>query len=138
MIDEKVLIELLHSWQDQVKDKPAGLKEAAAYQRVINLTERLNAYESNQTIRQRIMNADLEERMNRIEKTAQEALDKVEKLTEAVGVQELRGSHNEDCNECLCYTCVHDDGGNKDNGEMCCDRHEKGCYGVCDDYEEER
>lgn len=82
MIDEKALIELLHDWQDRVKDKPAGLKEAAAYQRVINLAERLAMYESNQIIRQRIMNADLEERMNRIEKTAQAALDKIEELTE--------------------------------------------------------
>lgn len=87
MIDEKVLIELLHSWQEEVKDKPAGFKEGAAYQRVINLIERLATYESNQTIKQRIMSADMEERMNRIEKTAQAALDKVEGLLSVAAEQ---------------------------------------------------
>ena len=139
MIDEKTLISILHDWQDQVKDKPAGLKEAAAYQRVINLTERLAAYESNQTIKQRIMSADMEERMNRIEKTAQEALDRVGKLTEAVGAKELKGSHDEDCNECLCYTCVYDDGGSLgDDLPWCCDRHGVECpITSCKDYRRE-
>ncbi len=139
MIDEKTLISILHDWQDRVKDKPAGLKEAAAYQRVINLAERLAAYESNQTIRQRIMNADLEERMNRIEKTAQAALDKVERLTETVGAKELKGSHKEGCYDCLCYTCVYDDGGSLgDDLPWCCDRHGVECpITSCKDYRRE-
>lgn len=139
MIDEKTLISILHDWQDCVKDKPAGLKEAAAYQRVINLIERLAACESNQTIKQRIMSADMEERMNRIEKTAQAALDRVEKLTEAVGAKELKGSHDEGCNDCQCCTCVYDDGGSPgDDLPWCCDKHGVECPTTsCKDYRRE-
>lgn len=139
MIDEKLLIEQLCSWQDKAKDKPAGFKEGAAYQRVIDLVKRLVAHDSNQEIKQRIMNADLEEQMNRIEKTAQAALDKVERLTETVGAKELKGSHDEGCNECLCYTCVYDDGGSLgDDLPWCCDRHGVECPKTsCKDYRRE-
>ena len=110
------LIKTLERWRDAAEGKPAGLKEPAAYQRVIDEINRMCSEEAvNNEIRQRIDMAPIEE------------LPK-------------RGSHCDDCEDCVCYTCRRDD---FDMGAgNCCIRHYAeggGCTEFsklhwCDDY----
>ena len=53
------LIETLQKWIDEAEGKPAGLKEPAAYQRVIDEIYRLGSKEAvNEEIKQRIKKTD--------------------------------------------------------------------------------
>ena len=110
------LIETLQKWRDEAQGKPAGLKEPAAYQRVIDEINRMRSEEAvNDEIRLRIEMAPIE------------WLPK-------------RGSHCYECEDCICYTC------RRDNFGMCvgncCKRHYAkvgGCTEFsklhwCDDY----
>lgn len=79
------LIETLQKWRDEAEGKPAGLKEPAAYQRVINEIYRLGSKEAvNEEIKQRIEN-----------------LTPIEELPKM-------GRHFDDCKDYLCYTCRRD------------------------------
>lgn len=51
----KALIKTLNEWQRESLDRPAGLKEPAAYQRVIDECVRMM---SNQEIKERIEESD--------------------------------------------------------------------------------
>lgn len=110
------LIETLEKWRDAAEGKPAGLKETAAYQRVIDEIYRLGSKEAvNDEIRLRIDMAPIE------------WLPK-------------KGRHCDECKDCICYTC------RRDNFDMCvgdcCKRHYAkvgGCTEFsklhwCDDY----
>jgi hypothetical protein len=71
------LIETLQKWKDAAEGKPAGLKEPAAYQRVIDEINRMRSEEAvNNEIRQRI---------------------------DTVPIEELpkRASHCDDCEDCI-------------------------------------
>ena len=109
------LIETLQKWRDEAQGKPAGLKEPAAYQRVIDEIYRLGSKEAvNEEIRLRIDMAPIE------------WLPK-------------KGRHCDACKDCICYTC------RRDNFDMCvgdcCKRHyaKGGCAEFselhqCEDY----
>ena len=109
------LIETLQKWIDEAEGKPAGLKEPAAYQRVIDEINRMRSEEAvNDEIRLRIDMAPIE------------WLPK-------------KGSHCDECKDCICYTC------RRDNFDMCvgncCARHyiKGGCavfseLHQCEDY----
>ena len=111
------LIETLKKWRDESEGKPCGLKEPAAYQRVIDEIYRINSKEAvNDEIKQRIEN-----------------LTPIEELPK-------KGIHCNECKDCICYTC------RRDNFDMCvgycCKRHYAkvgGCLEFsklhqCDDY----
>lgn len=93
------LIKTLKKWRDESEGKPCGLKEPAAYQRVIDEIYRINSKEAvNDEIKQRIEN-----------------LTPIDELP-------TKGSHcEEECKDCICSTC------RRDNyvryGESCCETH---------------
>lgn len=94
------LIETLQKWRDEAQGKPAGLREPAAYQRVIDEIYRLGSKEAvNEEIKQRIKN-----------------LTPIEELPK-------RGIHCNECEGCLCYTCRRDGSGDESTGLCCCDIH---------------
>ena len=111
------LIKTLQKWIDEAQGKPAGLREPAAYQRVIDEIYRINSKEAvNDEIKQRIEN-----------------LTPIEWLPK-------RGSHCYECEDCIFYTCRRDDFDMC--FENCCKRHYikvGGCTEFsklhwCDDY----
>ena len=92
------LINTLQKWRDEAEGKPAGLKEPAAYQRVIDEIYRLGSKEAvNEEIRQRIEN-----------------LTPIEELPK-------KGIHCNECEGCLCYTCRRDYCA--ELRESCCEIH---------------
>lgn len=92
------LINTLQKWRDEAEGKPAGLKEPAAYQRVIDEIYRLGSKEAvNDEIKQRIEN-----------------LTPIEELPK-------RGIHYDDCKDCICSTCRRDN--YAELRESCCEIH---------------
>lgn len=94
------LIETLQKWRDEAEGKPAGLKEPAAYQRVIDEIYSLGSKEAvNEEIKQRIKN-----------------LTPIEELPK-------RGIHYDNCKDCICSTCRRDGSGDDSTGLYCCEIH---------------
>lgn len=111
------LIETLQKWRDEAQGKPAGLREPAAYQRVIDEIYRLGSKEAvNEEIKQRIEN-----------------LTPIEELPK-------KGTHYVGCKDCICSTCRRDY--YTELRESCCEIHYDkvgGCLEFsklhwCDDY----
>lgn len=91
------LIETLQKWIDEAQGKPAGLKEPAAYQRVIDEINRMRSEEAvNDEIRLRIEMAPIE------------WLPK-------------KGRHCDECKDCICSTCRRDY--YTELRESCCEIH---------------
>ena len=111
------LIETLQKWRDEAQGKPAGLREPAAYQRVIDEIYRLGSKEAvNEEIKQRIEN-----------------LTPIEELPK-------KGTHYVGCKDCICSTCRRDSF--EIHRESCCEKHYEECGGClefsklhqCEDY----
>ena len=106
------LINTLRKWQEEAENKAVGLKEPAAYQKVIDEINRMTAGNKppvDEQIKRRI-EADLPE----------------------------KGIHCATCRDCLCYTCRRDDYNPSIErfGDDCCKKHgwESCPIGKCTDY----